>query len=264
MALFNKSDYDQQVPNTERENNEEILEFNPASTEEERLTVKLNQLNGELDSLYAQVGKDYYEANIDTPQDGDMTSLFRDIADKKGEVENLTGQLRTLKGITTCKHCGADILVTDTFCSNCGERNISEVTIAPADGKCPNCGHQVSPGQQFCTTCGAKVNVSESAAAPEETAPEKPVMEETAAQEPAMHTPEMEDTDFEKTMVWSPAAEESAPKESTAEEPAAQEPTASGAPQSEPNEPAAFCTNCGSPLEPGDVFCINCGHKVGE
>lgn len=263
MALFNKSDYDQQGPNTSREDNEESFEFKPASTEEERLNVKLDQLDGELTSLYAQVGKDYYEQNIDNPQDEEMTSLFQGIADKKEEVERCTGQLRTLKGITTCKHCGADILVTDMYCANCGERNLSEITIAPDGGKCPNCGDQVSPGQQYCSTCGAKVNVSETAA-PEESEPENPAAEETAAQ-----SPEMEDTDFEKTMVWTssteePAVEEPAAEEPAAEQPAAQESAASGTSQSEPNEPTAFCTNCGSPLEPGDIFCINCGHKVGE
>ena len=36
-------------------------------------------------------------------------------------------------------------------------------------------------------------------------------------------------------------------------------------PQARPMKPVQhkFCIYCGSPLQPGDAFCSNCGHKIG-
>ncbi|MCD8366174.1 MAG: zinc ribbon domain-containing protein [Clostridiales bacterium] len=73
-------------------------------------------------------------------------------------------QIRTLKGIVSCKNCGADINVSDTFCSCCGTRIVSEATLSPDENQCPNCGGKVNPGQLFCTTCGMRLTIAASAA----------------------------------------------------------------------------------------------------
>lgn len=49
-----------------------------------------------------------------------------------------------------CKNCGAELLDTDTFCVNCGQK--VEQTIY-----CANCGEKLREGEKFCHKCGAKV-----------------------------------------------------------------------------------------------------------
>lgn len=42
-------------------------------------------------------------------------------------------------------------------------------------------------------------------------------------------------------------------------------PASAPRPQTRPMKPVQhkFCIYCGSPLQPGDAFCSNCGHKIG-
>ncbi|MGN0413408.1 MAG: zinc-ribbon domain-containing protein [Lachnospiraceae bacterium] len=48
-----------------------------------------------------------------------------------------------------CRKCGAELLVTDTFCVNCGHK------VEPAF--CPSCGEPLREGTKFCHKCGAAV-----------------------------------------------------------------------------------------------------------
>jgi len=262
MAWF-KSDSNQQEPDRDKAQSPDLFEINPPNTEEKRLNETLNQLNCELDSCYADIGREYYEENSDQPQNEKMSLLFQNVVDKKEEIQSCTDQIRELKGITSCEHCGADILVTDVFCSSCGERVRSEVTIDPSGGKCPNCGHKVTPEQKFCSICGAKVNMEEPAAEDEQTEEElvveevevEELLEEPAAEEPAAEEPEAEVPETEEPEEEEPAAEEPAAEEPEAEEPDAEEPEEWSA---EPDG-ARICPNCGKELLEGMQFCVFCG-----
>ncbi|MCC8141134.1 MAG: zinc ribbon domain-containing protein [Lachnospiraceae bacterium] len=231
MAWF-KSDSNQQESDRDKAQSLDLFEITPPNTEEKRLNAKLDQLNSELDSCYADIGREYYEENSDQPQNETLSPLFQNVVDKKEEIQSCTDQIRELKGITSCEHCGADILVTDVFCSSCGERVRSEVTIASSGGKCPNCGHTVTPEQKFCSICGAKVNMEEPVSEDEQTE-EELVVEEV----------EVEELEEEEPVV---------------EEPDAEEPEEWGA---EP-EGVRLCPNCGQELLEGMQFCVFCGTSI--
>lgn len=53
-----------------------------------------------------------------------------------------------------CKHCGALILETAKFCSECGVRIEREL-------KCSNCGTTLAENAKFCIECGTKIGESE-------------------------------------------------------------------------------------------------------
>lgn len=55
---------------------------------------------------------------------------------------------------------------------------------------------------------------------------------------------------------------ESAPEMGAGPQPG---PASAPRPQARPMKPVQhkFCIYCGSPLQPGDAFCSNCGHKIG-
>ena len=87
-----------------------------------------------------------------------------------------------------------------------------------------------------------------------ETSTEVLPTEEPAAEEPTPVTETVvEEPVAEETVAEEPAAEESVAEEPVAEEPVAEDP----APAAEPL--AAFCTQCGSPLNPEAKFCSRCG-----
>lgn len=49
-----------------------------------------------------------------------------------------------------CRKCGAILIESDTFCSECGEK--------VSNDKCPSCGEILRPGVKFCSNCGYKLN----------------------------------------------------------------------------------------------------------
>lgn len=49
-----------------------------------------------------------------------------------------------------CKNCGIDLLDTDQFCANCGQKVIKE-------RRCPECGTRLRDGMKFCHECGCLV-----------------------------------------------------------------------------------------------------------
>ncbi len=256
---------------------------NTISTEEEdRLNDQIDQLETEIHSFYTDIGEEYYKTNRDNPQGETMASCFEEIGKREEEIQNCKDQIRVLKGITTCEHCGADIMVTDTFCPACGERIISEITVSSSGGTCPNCGSRVEPDQMFCSTCGAKVTISETIS------DEDILLEETRIYE----VPEEEESGFEteepepKTEEPEPKTEEPEPETAEEEEfgfkakepePEMEEPEITE-PEPDVAEPAMeesdweeisveekqVCPYCGEEIEADMKFCVFCGKPIGS
>ncbi len=213
-----------------------------------RLTAEIDRLDTEIASCFTNIGREYYEANPDDPMSDEMEEDYRKIDNCKAQIRDLTDEIRKLKGITTCEHCGADISVTDTFCSVCGARIISEITVSPNGGICPNCGHRVDPGKMFCSTCGVKINISESVS------DDDILLEKTIVLDPIPERPEQEIED-EEIKIEEVTLEEIL----TEEEQETEEPAFAGI---EAGVIQRFCMNCGAQIEPGDRFCLNCGQPI--
>jgi predicted amidophosphoribosyltransferase len=131
-----------------------------------------------------------------------------------------------------CPTCGAQVPAGAAFCDNCGA-SLAGVVGRPGAGaagnqqRCPTCGESVMPGEAFCGNCGTPL----SSAAPTAYVPSSPPPQSPPA--------------------WSPP------------------PPPPAAPQSRPQGSAApsttvgmTCSNCGSPVQPTDVFCDNCGQAL--
>lgn len=50
-----------------------------------------------------------------------------------------------------CRKCGAELLDTDTFCVNCGQK-VERIM------QCPNCGEALREGEKFCHKCGTMIS----------------------------------------------------------------------------------------------------------
>ena len=117
-------------------------------------------------NLYKMIGTKYYDAHKD-----DENPEYEEIALIKKALANLSlanEKLRILKGLTICSGCGAEVSLSEAFCSKCGAKIIPPVIqeeptqdamdAANADGKkfCTGCGSQIPADSGFCPVCGAK------------------------------------------------------------------------------------------------------------
>ena len=116
---------------------------------------------------------------------------------------------------------------------------------------CTSCGNQVEESASFCTSCGKSMPAAAHPSAA--VSATRPVCSSCGAQtDPGS----LFCTECGKRLDAQTTAAESVPAPAVAATaPLAGEPTVAPA-------PIAFCTNCGSKLEPGTGFCTNCGQPL--
>ncbi len=260
--------------------------------EEKLVQTEMDRLEGELSSLYAGIGKEYYDANRENPPSESMAARFREVENREQLMQNYQNQIRAMRGISACPYCGADLHPGDKFCASCGKSVLSAAAASPAGGKCPNCGSHVEEGQVFCSNCGIRLSPAAAAAPqpaaaapqPAAAASQPTVTVSQPAQEkrycmncggelqdgmlfcvfcgkPIGEMEEDEDILDEKTRIFDfepdsePEPQEVMPQE-------AEQPASDGFAGAQSAKRPSFCLFCGAPLNSDDVFCINCGKKI--
>lgn len=145
----------------------EVLRLNSIISDEEK----------GINALYNQIGKKYFELHGDSAEEA-FVSLVEEIKNAKNRVNEYSEQVKKLKGVVSCPHCGADVQYGMMFCSTCGSRMevptveaqvpvepipteqtsapSQMVVPAPAYRFCTTCGMKLEEGCAFCTNCGTK------------------------------------------------------------------------------------------------------------
>lgn len=85
-----------------------------------KLTMDIKSKEDYVQKMYAEIGKQYYEAHKDDAeavyeQMAQITEALAVIADMKKELLNL-------KGAKTCPRCGEEVKAADAYCSSCGAK----------------------------------------------------------------------------------------------------------------------------------------------
>jgi predicted RNA-binding Zn-ribbon protein involved in translation (DUF1610 family) len=93
-----------------------------------------------------------------------------------------------------CTRCGAELLETDTFCPNCGEK-VKKLNI------CPFCGAELREGTRFCPKCGREVSAADE---PEKEAPHVPEDDDIPVVK-QMETKDIPFDDIEKNIIFEAA-----------------------------------------------------------
>ncbi len=126
-----------------------------------KLKTQISMEESKLKGLYADLGKAYYE----NPEDENIQAYKDSIAAVKEVLARYEEELSNVKGLKTCKNCGAKMAKEALFCSKCGAKNEPEPdpeTAAeqiPSSAKvCPVCGAEVTEDMAFCEVCGTKLD----------------------------------------------------------------------------------------------------------
>lgn len=250
-----------------------------------KLKAQMSEALKRRQALAAQLGASLYDVTKDDANlragrealyDG-IAACDAERAQCQVEIERLEAESAAATAANSyyvCPFCGSHVVTTDLFCSGCG-KSMAEITaalsaqqqapaapVAPVSGAaCPQCGAPVNAGDVFCMSCGYNLAAAPAPAAVAASDPEPAVApvpepaDEVASPEVAP-MPEPLDAVASEPVVEAEAIETVvAPAPASVTEPAP-EPIPAAAPA------ANVCSNCGTPCEPGDAFCMGCGARL--
>ncbi len=126
-----------------------------------KLNSRISDEEKQINNLYIQIGKNYFEANKDNDS-AEYKELMVGITDAQARIAQYQEQIRVVKGIRNCPNCGAEVPNNSAFCNSCGAKmpaqETAPVAAAPASVKCPQCGTDVAAGSKFCDGCGCDLS----------------------------------------------------------------------------------------------------------
>ena len=137
-------------------------------TEMSRLKGLVAENRKRIESLYCEIGKDYYEKHREdlTAENRDRMEAIQSFYEQIGQWEE---QIKEIRESVRCPQCGAMVPASSRFCNECGYEMGSEAREnVPAGEVCPSCGTPISRDMKFCVSCGAKLSFEEPDAATEE------------------------------------------------------------------------------------------------
>lgn len=107
---------------------------------------------------YEKIGKAFVEKFADSA-DEEMAAMIAEITASKEKIDECKKKIQTIKGVSVCPNCGAEVAAGAAFCPGCG--NKIEIPVveeaAPAGVTCSECGAVVPEGTKFCTSCGKPI-----------------------------------------------------------------------------------------------------------
>jgi rRNA maturation endonuclease Nob1 len=94
-----------------------------------KLTMDIHSKEDQLEDLYAQLGKRYFEAYSGE----DTDEQIQQIRELLTVIEDMKKELQKLKGTRVCPECGEQVGSEDSFCKSCGAK--LEKEDAPGDAE---------------------------------------------------------------------------------------------------------------------------------
>ena len=115
-----------------------------------------------INDAYVQIGQLYVTMHSDSPDEA-MVPLIQQIETSTRKISELQQQIKTIKGVQKCPHCGAEVPLSASFCIFCGTAMPKASVISDTDTiACPNCGAVIKKGAKFCSSCGKPISLPSS------------------------------------------------------------------------------------------------------
>jgi len=86
-----------------------------------RINAKISDEERQLGALFAQLGRNFFEANKDNPNAAFADSI-NSIKDAMHRIDGYRAEIRRARGMVTCPQCGSEVSSSVQFCSYCGSK----------------------------------------------------------------------------------------------------------------------------------------------
>lgn len=118
-----------------------------------RLSLKLDEEEEQLEALYANLGRAFYQVT-----DGEPELIYQDLFRAvDGSLKNIAyfhKHINELKGLRYCNYCGDAVDETAVYCASCGKLlSALAPTQEEAYKVCTHCGTVCTDGEDACPKC---------------------------------------------------------------------------------------------------------------
>lgn len=135
---------------------------------ETQMRVKANDKEGDIETMYYEMGKTVYDMYKKGEEVGDVfkkTCKKIDKLDK--EIQEMETHMLYLRNLRKCINCGETIELENKYCPKCGDKQKAvkikeqvkdeDVEESPVDRVCSKCGKIALDDEKYCTDCGNKI-----------------------------------------------------------------------------------------------------------
>ena len=134
------------------------LEMTKGFSDTAMLKSTVNSEEKKIRDYYTKIGELYYNTHIDNYEEV-FGEMIKEIQMSQKTIAKCREEIKKLKDIHYCEHCGAEVPNNSLYCSVChtpvpGVNNNLIPSQENTSVNCPNCGSQVAQGMKFCTSCG--------------------------------------------------------------------------------------------------------------
>ena len=95
-----------------------------------KLTMDIHTKEDQVQKLYAQIGKLYFEEHKD--EEPAAYEQMPQIKETLAVIEDMKKELMELKGAKVCPRCGQEVKASDAYCKSCGAKIEDEEIIVDA------------------------------------------------------------------------------------------------------------------------------------
>ena len=135
---------------------------------ETQMRVKTNDKEGDIETMYYEMGKTVYDMYKKGEDVGDVfkkTCKKIDKLDK--EIQEMETHMLYLRNLRKCSNCLETIEIENKYCPKCGDKQKAvkikevekdeEIEESPIDRVCSKCGKIALDDEKYCTDCGNKI-----------------------------------------------------------------------------------------------------------
>ena len=83
--------------------------------------IKINELERQIEKIYAIIGKKYVSINANNPDD-EFSSEIKEINSLRDKILVLKKQINDINNITICPSCNNECDKSSVFCPHCGSK----------------------------------------------------------------------------------------------------------------------------------------------
>ncbi len=86
-----------------------------------QINSRISEQKKQIEAIYSQMGQKLYKLYKEAPLEGFDTE-FQKIEERVATIEVYNDQIREIKGVRLCPNCHTEVLLSERYCSACGQK----------------------------------------------------------------------------------------------------------------------------------------------